>query len=74
MVLFGFGWLLAMLAIPVVVWIQMLRATPGWIGTTLLFAALVPLAGGWLLALVATLRRIGGAPRWGTQRWGTGTR
>ena len=55
--MFGFGWLLAVLAIPAVVWFQMLQAGPSWMTSTLLWSSAIPVALGLLYALADTGRR-----------------
>ena len=57
MVLFGVGWLVAMLAMPTLVWVRMLQAAPNWMGMALLSSAVVPVGVGLLYAVASGARR-----------------
>ena len=71
--LFGFGWLLAVLAIPAVVWFQMLHIAPQWMTSALLWSASIPVTAGLIYAVADGTRRVRRQES-AHQGFGTGTR
>lgn len=58
MMLFGVGWLAAMLAIPTLAWVRMLQLAPDWAGSALLSSTVAPVGLGLLYAVVDGARRM----------------
>jgi hypothetical protein len=56
MILFGIGCLMAVLALPVLAWIQLLAVAPDWMRSALLTSAVTPVALGLAFAIARGIR------------------